>query len=116
MPTQEDVPRCRRGAPGLGVRLRPTHRPCPATGRPRRDDRGRAPRDARRTQTRDEAVAEQAWSGGAQEKPLSGHGRRRLHHLRRVGAKLSDLEEIRTTAVEKLEAIRNRQERIEEME
>ena len=33
-----------------------------------------------------------------------------------LGAKLSDLEEIRTTAVEKLEAIRNYQERIEEME
>jgi hypothetical protein len=31
-------------------------------------------------------------------------------------AKLSDLEEIRTTAVGKLEAIRNYQERIEEME
>ncbi len=33
-----------------------------------------------------------------------------------LGAKLSDLEEIRTTAVEKLEAIRNYQERIEEIE
>ena len=33
-----------------------------------------------------------------------------------LGAKLSDLEEIRTTAVEKLEAIRNYQERTEEME
>jgi uncharacterized membrane protein YccC len=33
-----------------------------------------------------------------------------------LGAKLSDLEEIRTTAVGKLEAIRNYQERIEEME
>ncbi len=33
-----------------------------------------------------------------------------------LGAKLSDLEEIRTTAIEKLEAIRNYQERIEEME
>jgi site-specific DNA recombinase len=33
-----------------------------------------------------------------------------------LGAKLSDLEKIRTTAVEKLEAIRNCQERIEEME
>ena len=33
-----------------------------------------------------------------------------------LGAKLSELEEIRTTAVEKLEAIRNYQERIEEME
>jgi hypothetical protein len=32
-----------------------------------------------------------------------------------LGAKLSDQEEIRTTAVEKLEAIRNYQERIEEM-
>jgi hypothetical protein len=33
-----------------------------------------------------------------------------------LGAKLSDLEELLTTAVEKLEAIRNYQERIEEME
>jgi hypothetical protein len=33
-----------------------------------------------------------------------------------LGAKLSELEEIRTFAVERLEAIRNRQERIEEME
>jgi hypothetical protein len=33
-----------------------------------------------------------------------------------LGATLSELEEIRTTAVEKLEAIRNYQERIEEME
>ncbi len=33
-----------------------------------------------------------------------------------LGAKLSELEEIRTIAVERLEAIRNRQERIEEME
>ncbi len=33
-----------------------------------------------------------------------------------LGAKLSDLEEIRATAIEKLEAIRNYQERIEEME
>ncbi len=33
-----------------------------------------------------------------------------------LGAKLSELEEIRTTAVGKLEAIRNYQERIEEME
>ena len=33
-----------------------------------------------------------------------------------MGTKLSALEEIRTTAVEKLEAIRNYQERIEEME
>jgi site-specific DNA recombinase len=36
--------------------------------------------------------------------------------LEELGAKLSDLEEIRTTAVEKLEAIRNYQECIEEME
>ena len=33
-----------------------------------------------------------------------------------LGAKLSDLEEIRTTAIKQLEAIRNYQERIEEME
>jgi DNA polymerase/3'-5' exonuclease PolX len=36
--------------------------------------------------------------------------------LEELGAKLSELEEIRATAVGKLEAIRNYQERIEEME
>jgi uncharacterized membrane protein YccC len=43
-------------------------------------------------------------------------GLARVITFEELGAKLSDLEEIRTTAVEKLEAIRNYQERIEEME
>jgi DNA polymerase/3'-5' exonuclease PolX len=117
VPARENVPRRRRGAPGLGVRLRPTLTD-PEQLRADLDVMVEEERQGIDGGPEQEAKPwlsklAQVESKRSRFQDMAAEGYITFEEL---GAKLSELEEIRTTAVGKLEAIGKHQERIEEME